>query len=293
MLKSLKGAPMADHRGPTLRAQWLGNELREMREHAGLTLKEVAEYIRRNSSTVSRFESGTLPVRVPEVLAYLDICGVDDPDRRAKLKTMSQELFRKGWWDGYAADVAGSLIDRIWLESRATEIHYFQPVAVPGLLQTREYAAAIIRCANSAASSQQIDRWIELRMTRQQLLDREARLRLTAVIDEGVIRRLVGGPAVMRAQLTHLIALSERPDIEIRILPFEAGAHASPDGQFDLFRMAEPYPDVACMQTPSGAVYVEATAAVPLVAAYDRLRDAALSTSDSIAHLADLVTRME
>lgn len=284
---------MADQRGPTLRAQWLGSELRQMREQARLTIKEVAEYLRRNSSTVSRFESGTLPVRVAEVLAYLDICGVDDPDRRAKLKTMSQELFRKGWWDGYTGDVAGTLIDRIWLEDRATEIHYFQPVAVPGLLQTRDYAAAIIRSANSAASPAQLDRWIELRMARQQLLDRDTPLLLTAVVDEGVVRRMVGGPEVMRAQLIHLTDLAERPGIEIQILPFSAGAHASPDGQFDLFRLADPYPDVACMQTPAGAVYVEAAGAAPLASAYDRLRDAALSTSDSIAFLSDLVTRLE
>lgn len=288
-----RGVPAGEQRGPTLRAQWLGNELRELREQARLTIKEVAEYLQRNSSTVSRFESGTLPVRVAEVLAYLDICGVDDPDRRAKLKTMSQELFRKGWWDGYAADVAGSLIDRIWLENRATEIHYFQPVAVPGLLQTREYAATTIRTAHSATSATQLDRWIELRMTRQQLLEREAPLRLTTVMDEGVVRRVVGGPEVMRAQLTHLVTLAGRPDIEIQILPFTAGSHASPDGQFDLFRMAEPYPDVACMQTPSGAVYVEAAGAAPLAAAYDRLRNAALSADDSVAFLSDLVTRLE
>jgi transcriptional regulator with XRE-family HTH domain len=284
---------MVDQRGPTLRAQWLGSELREMREQARLTIKEVAEYIRRNSSTVSRFESGTLPVRVPEVLAYLDICGVDDPDRRAKLKTMSQELFRKGWWDGYAGDVAGTLIDRIWLENRATEIHYFSTVVLPGLLQTRDYAATAIRTANSATSSGQLDRWIELRMARQQLLERDTPLLLTTVIDEGVLRRLVGGPSVMRDQLAHLTALADRPGIEVRILPFEAGAHASPDGPFDVFVMSEPYPDVVSMQTPAGAVYVEAASAAPLAAAYDRLRNAALSIADSVAFISDLVSRLE
>lgn len=264
-----------------------------MREQANLTLKEVGEYLRRNPSTVSRFESGLLPARVAEVLAYLDICGVDDQQRREDLKQMSGELFRKGWWDGYANDVAGSLIDRIWLESRATEICYFQPVAVPGLLQTRDYAEAIIRTANGAVAEEQVERWIELRMARQQLLDRDEPLRLAAVIDESAVRRLVGGPRVMSAQLMHLVALADRPGVEIQVLPFEAGAHASPDGQFDLFRMAEPYPDAACMQTPSGAVYVEANKAVPLVAAYDRLCDAALSTGDTVAFLSDLAAHLE
>ncbi|HEX5540686.1 MAG TPA: helix-turn-helix transcriptional regulator [Micromonospora sp.] len=284
---------MTEHRGPTLRAQWLGNELREMRERARLTLKEVAEYLGRNASTVSRFESGTLPVRLPEVFAYLDICGVDDPRRRADLETMSLELFRKGWWDGYTGDVAASLIDRIWLENRATEIHYFSTMVLPGLLQTRDYAEATIRTANVGASRKQIDRWIELRMARQQLLEREESLQLTAVTDEALVRRLVGGSHVMRAQLLHLLDMAERPDVEIQILPFAAGAHASPDGPFDVFVMAEPYPEVACMQTPSGAVYVEAAGAVPLAAAYDRLRKAALSPDDTIAFISDLAARLE
>lgn len=284
---------MAPQRGPTLRAQWLGNELREMREQAGLTLKEVAEYLRRNPSTVSRLESGLLPARVAEVLAYLDICGVDDSKRRDDLKTMSSELFRKGWWDGYAADVAGSLIDRIWLESRATAICYFQPIMVPGLLQTRDYAESVIRTANGAASEAQIERWIELRMARQRLLDRDEPVELSAVVDESVVRRMVGGRSVMRAQLLRLSAMAERPDIDIRVLPFDAGAHASPDGQFDLFGMAEPYPNAACMQTPAGAVYVEADKAVPFAAAYDRLCEAAMSTANTAALLQELAARLE
>lgn len=286
-------ATVEQQRGPTLRAQWLGNELREMREQAGLTLKEVGEYLRRNPSTVSRFESGMLPARVAEVLAYLDICGVDDQQRRADLKQMSGDLFRKGWWDGYANDVAGSLIDRIWLESRATAICYFSTMVVPGLLQTRAYAEATIRTANSAASKEQIERWIELRMARQQMLDREESPQLIAVIDEAVVRRLIGGLPVMRDQLLHLAAMADRSAVEVRILPFTAGAHASPDGPFDLFRMVEPYPDAASMQTPAGAVYVEANKAAPLVAAYDRLCDAALSEHDTVAFLSDLAARLE
>ncbi|TDC32650.1 hypothetical protein E1166_26550 [Micromonospora sp. KC213] len=97
----------------------------------------------------------------------------------------------------------------------------------------------------------------------------------------------------MRNQLLHLTAVMERPGVDIRVLPFGAGAHASPDGQFDLFRMAEPYPDAACMQTPAGAVYVEADKAAPLLSAYDRLCDAALSTTDTAALLTDLAARLE
>ncbi|MDG4834496.1 helix-turn-helix transcriptional regulator [Solwaraspora sp. WMMD1047] len=284
---------MADHRVATLRAQWLGSELREMREQAGLTLKEVGEFLRRNPSTVSRFESGLMPTRVAEVLAYLDICGVDDPKRRDALKKMSQELFQKGWWDGYTGDVAGELIDRIWLESRATAICYFSTVVVPGLLQTREYAEAIIRTANGAGNDEQIERWIELRMARQRLLDRDEPLELKALLDESVARRLVGGTATMRAQLAHLVSIASRSGFEIRVLPFSAGAHASPDGPFDILRMAEPYPDAAAMHTPAGAVYVEAEKAADLVSRYHQLCDTALSPGDTVAFLSELVAEME
>jgi transcriptional regulator with XRE-family HTH domain len=284
---------MVDQRVATLRAQWLGNELREMREQAGLTLKEVGEYLRRNPSTVSRFESGLMPARVAEVLAYLDICGVDDPKRREDLKKMSLELFQKGWWDGYAGDVAGGLIDRVWLESRATAISYFCTVVVPGLLQTRDYADHIIRTANGAATDEQIERWIELRMARQKLLDRDDPLELTAVIDEAVLQRMVGGTATMRGQLAHLITMAGRPGVEILVLPFGVGAHASPDGPFDILRMVEPYPDAAAMHTPAGAVYVEAEKATDLIAAYHRLCDAALSPIDTVAFLSDLAAHME
>src|ERR1700730_8791917 len=99
-------------RGPTLRAQLLGQQLRELREEAKLTLKDVGEYVQRDASTVSRFEAGLLPARIPEVLAYLDLCGVDDPKRRDALKRLSQDVFQKGWWDGYADEVATSLVDR-------------------------------------------------------------------------------------------------------------------------------------------------------------------------------------
>ncbi|HEX5994081.1 MAG TPA: DUF5753 domain-containing protein [Jiangellales bacterium] len=165
--------------------------------------------------------------------------------------------------------------------------------AVPGLLQTRRYAEAIIRAANYGSPPKQIQRWIELRMARQQLLQREEPLRLHAVIDEAVVRRMVGGPAVMREQLSHLVKLSERPDIKIQVLPFTAGAHASPDGQFDLFRMTAPFPDAACMQTPSGTVYVESAEAERLAGAYDRLRQAAMSVDATVAFLSDLAARLE
>jgi transcriptional regulator with XRE-family HTH domain len=277
---------MAIRRGPTLRAQILGQKLRELREEHQLTLKEVAEYLQRDASTISRFEAGILPARVPEVLAYLDLCGVDDPRRRDALRRLSQDVFQKGWWDGYTDEVAGSLIDRIWLESRALEIRAFETVVLPGLLQTRAYAEALIRAADPDAPATQIDRWVEIRMARQQLLDRSEPVRLTAIIDEGALRRRVGGNASMRAQLDHLAEAATRPNVEIMVLPAAAGAHACPDGSFEILHMPEPYDDVGYARTPAGDIYVEATGAERLAATYHRLGEQAIGEAEMLAFIA-------
>ena len=284
---------MIARRGPTLRAQLLGQQLRQLREEARLTLKEVAEYVQRDSSTVSRFESGILPARVPEVLAYLDLCGIDDPRRREALKRLSQDVFQKGWWDGYADEVAGSLVDRVWLESRAQEIRTFQVVVIPGLLQTRAYAESLIRTVDSDASEEQVQRWVDIRITRQQLLTQEDPIRLVAILDEAVLRRKVGGGKAMRAQLDHLVDAGSRPHVEILVLPADAGAHPSPGGAFEVFEMPEPYSDFGYVQTPGGEIYVEATAVERLASAYDRLRGMALEREETLAFIASVAKGMK
>lgn len=279
---------MTGRRGPTLRAQLLGQRLRELREDAGLTLKDVAEYIQRDPSTVSRFESGFLPARVPEVLAYLDLCGIDDLPRRDGLKRLSQDVFQKGWWDGFADDIPGLLVDRTWLESRALEVRLFQVAVLPGFMQTREYAETVMRAASPQARPEQIDRWVEFRMTRQQLLTKAEPLRLVAILDEAVLRRAVGGGRIMRAQLEHLIGMAAQPHVEILVLPSAAGAHASPDGSFEIFKMPEPYNDVGFVETPAGVICIEADRVERLAEAYDRIRDVALPQPETVAFISDI-----
>ncbi len=277
----------------TLRAQWLGQQLREMRESAGLTLKDVGDYINRNASTVSRLESGVVAARVPEVLAYLDICGVDDGRRRADLTTMAKDVWQKGWWDGFAADVVGSLIDWIWLESRATEIYSFDVAVLPGLLQTRAYAEAIIRAVDIDATEEQINRYVEIRLARQRRLDGDEPVKLSAIIDEGALRRTVGGPTVMRAQLEHLSTMAVRSHIELLVLPSAAGEHPSPEGSFNLFQMRPPYPLAGCIWTPAGNIVIEDGMAESLLRTYDRLRGLALPAQTGLALVSELIDQLE
>lgn len=283
---------MSPRRAPTLRARLLGQHLRQLREDAQLTLKDIAEYIQRDASTVSRFEAGVLPARVPEVLAYLDLCGIDDPKRREALKRLSQDAFQKGWWDGYADEVAGSLVDRIWLESRARRIQTFQPIVIPGLLQTRDYAQTVIQAADPEATPDEVTRWVEVRMARQHLLDQAEPVHLTAIIDEAALRRRVGGSELMRAQLDHLVTRGRRPNIDLLVLAARAGAHASPDGAFETLQMPEPYPDFGLIHTPAGEICVEAATVERILTMYDRLRDMAIAGEEALTFIEGIAEEM-
>ncbi|MGH3771319.1 MAG: DUF5753 domain-containing protein, partial [Pseudonocardiaceae bacterium] len=160
-------------------------------------------------------------------------------------------------------------IDLVWLHSRAERLRSYGAMLVPGLLQTREYAETLIRNAAAADTpEEQIEKGIELRMTRQQLLGGEAPVDFAAVVDESVLRRVIGGPEVMHGQLTRLLEVAERPNVEVRVLPLRRGAHAGLDGAFGLYEMPDPYPDVARVDYLAGALYVEDDAAV------DRFRQA-------------------
>ncbi|MET8863487.1 helix-turn-helix transcriptional regulator [Nonomuraea sp. NPDC004580] len=273
---------MSGKRGVTLRAQWLGKQLRALRERAGLTLKEAGAYVQRDGSTVSRFEAGLYPARTPDVLALLDLYGVTKPQERDGLVRLSRDAWQNGWWDDYSGDVSHGIVDYAWLEARAERITSFDALVIPGLLQTEDYMEAVIRAEDPDATDEQVARWVEFRRTRQKLLPDGPRF--ATVLDEYVLRRQIGCPATMRDQLTHLA--DRASTIELRVLPLTAGAHASPDGSFRIFQLPPPFPAVAYVPTPTGAIYVEGKATDRLKLKYDRIRHAALSPDDSLKLIA-------
>ncbi|GAA3609246.1 helix-turn-helix transcriptional regulator [Nonomuraea rosea] len=276
---------MAAKRGATLRSQWLGKHLRELRETAGLTLKEAGEYLQRDASTVSRFEAGLYPARTSDVVALLDLYGIADMHRREGLIRLSREVWQSGWWDAYSDDMPLGIVHYAWLEARAEKISSFDAMVIPGLLQTRDYLEAVIRAEDTEAPEEQITRWIEFRLERQKLLSTDAP-DFSMVLDEYALRRMVGGPETMRHQLAQLTKHASQPNIEIRVLPFSAGAHASPDGSFRIFELPEPYAAVAYAPTPAGAIYAEGEAATKLKMKYDRIRHDALNVEDSLELIA-------
>ena len=190
-------------------------------------------------------------------------------------------MWQKGWWDGYEPDVERQFVDFVWLESRAVAIRSFDPLVITGLLQTREYAEAMITAADWEAEPAQIARWVQLRMDRQAVLRQEAPPQLSVIIDEFALRRKIGGPGVLRDQLAHLLATAELPQVDLRVLPASVGAHASPSGYFLVFTIAEPDLDVGFAETLGGAVYVEPPDSERFVRVYDRLLNSALGPAES------------
>jgi transcriptional regulator with XRE-family HTH domain len=273
---------MVAPRWVTLRAQWLGKQLRQLREANGLLIKDVAEYMGRDQGSVSRYETGVYPIRHPELLKLLDLYGVADERRRYTLLKLSEEVWQKGWWDGYAPDLADWFSDYIWLESRAHRIQMFDNVVVPGLLQIEDYSRTAMTAAAWDASAEHIRRMLEVRMTRKAILARPDPPELSVILDEAVLRRQVGGTEAFAAQLRHVAECATQPNIEIRVLPFSAGMHPSPTGAFKIFTMPDPFPRITHAETPQGAVYIESPDCDRLVQVYDRLQGLTLGPQESV-----------
>ncbi|CAM3773147.1 helix-turn-helix transcriptional regulator [Nocardiopsis rhodophaea] len=276
----------------TLRGRWLGQRLRELRDASGQTIEEVAEYLQRSMGTVSRFETGVYPIRRTEVTALLGLYRVNDPKERASLLRIADDVWRTGWWDGYSNDVEDWFIDFVWLEELAVEHRLFENTVVPGLFQTSDYARAVMHAAQPDAADERIDRWIELRLARQKLLDREHPPTVKTVVDESVLHRRVGSARIMRAQLDALLGAAERPGVELRVLPYSAGAHASPHGAFSVYEMADPYPEVGYVETPRGALYVESPDSAAMLEMYDRLWAASLPPKESTESIRSIIEEL-
>lgn len=269
--------------GPTVRRRRLGTELRKLRETSGFKLEEVAAELGVAPSTLSRIETGKAPTKSAYLNQMLEMYGVHDSAQRQVLVDMAREGHRKGWWAAFD-DVLPSGFDiYVGLEAETAAVRSYEVSAVHGLLQTADYARAVLRELFPRHTPEQIERLVDLRMARQRRLDDEPPLEVWAILDEAVIRRTVGGPACMRRQLEHLVAAGDRQGVTIQVLPFASGAHAGHGGPFSILE----FPDrddaeVAYLESGAGNIYLEKDKEVRARAeAFDRLRAAALSPSES------------
>lgn len=244
--------------GPSLRSQWLGERMRRIRKRLHIPQQEAADHIQRNNSMLGRYESGEIPFRRNDVIDLLDFYGISNELERNGLLQLCDDIWRKDWWDPHTDDFGQDFMDVPWLESRVERNCAYQHILIPGLLQTREYAEALIRNDSGDRTSElQIARWVDLRMERQQVLHKDDPARLSLVLEELALGRPVGGEGVMRAQLRHLLELSELANIEIHVMPTAHGPHAAHHGTFNLYEMPDPYPDVAHVETVGGSIYIE------------------------------------
>jgi transcriptional regulator with XRE-family HTH domain len=270
--------------GPTVRRRRLGAELRRLREAHSLKLEEVAEQLGLAPSTLSRIETGKAPTKSAYLTAMLGMYGVDDPGARKVLVDMAREGHRKGWWSIYD-DVLPSGFDiYVGLEAEACGLRSYETDVVHGLLQTTDYALAVLRELRPRDSDEQIRRVVDLRMQRQRLLDQDPPLDLWLILDEGAIRRNIGGTAVMRPQLEHLIQASRWSNVTLQVLAFGSGAHAGLTGPFSILEFPERSDeDVAYTESVGGMIYMEKDREVRLCAeAFDRMRATALSPAASV-----------
>jgi transcriptional regulator with XRE-family HTH domain len=272
-----------DPRQPTLRAQWLAQRMRELRRQRGLTVEQAAKYFGKDRSALGRYERGDWPFQRTDVQALLDVYRVFDGRDRAQLLQLCDDAWRTDQWDVDFADAFydSTFVDYTWLESRAALICCYDPSVLHGLLQTREYAEAMIRLSEGKAPEEKIARWVELRMQRQRVLE-SGQTKLSAVVDDVVLRRAIGGPAVLRAQLARLEALVRQSHIEIRVLPEAVNLAARFNGAFNVFRMPAGFPELAYLENFAGRMYLESPRSQRFVLAYDQLREAALSASESV-----------
>jgi transcriptional regulator with XRE-family HTH domain len=280
---------MAASPSPTVRRKRLGIELRRLREQACLTCEEVGQQLDCSGTRISRMETGRISVRPGDVGELLEIYGVTGAEASA-LVQLAREARRKGWWHTYGRALPTWFEPYIGLESEAARLRDFQSMVLPGLLQTEDYARAVLRAAPSAAPAGDIDRQVALRMERQAILGQAAPPGLWVVLSESVLRVQVGGKGVMRGQLRRLIEIAARPHVTLQVLPFSTTAHVQPISPFTILDFSDPAdPTVVYLEHLSGSLLLENTDEVAhYTVVFDHLRAEALGTAQS----ADLIARL-
>ncbi|MEU8257463.1 helix-turn-helix transcriptional regulator [Micromonospora inaquosa] len=244
--------------GPTVLRMLLGAQLRRLRESSGVTREGAGWEIRSSESKISRMELGRVGFKERDVADLLTLYGVTDEHERDALLKLARDANSPGWWHRYGDVLPQWFQSYLGLEAAAALIRSYEVQFVPGLLQTREYARAVVLLGHGAADPGEIDRRVALRMQRQQLLHRESPPQLWAVVDEAALRRPIGGADVMRGQLTALIEATKSPHIRLQVIPFAAGGHAAAGGAFTILRFGDQeLPDIVYIEQLTSAIYLD------------------------------------
>lgn len=266
----------------TTRRRQLGAMMRKFRARKGMTLEEAGQLVGVSKATVSRYETQEGPVKWPIVDALCREYGASDAERKAVV-SLAKDAKQQGWWSSFdGLEETMNLL--LTLEDEATREDHFACLYVPGLLQTRSYTEAVQHASEMRVSAEEVERLVDLRMKRQEILTRAEPPHLWAILDESVIRRVVGSPDVMREQLDRLLHANESPDITLQVLPFAKGAHSAAMGSFVILGGAEPSLDVVYVDIHVGSILMEKDGELERYRrAFDYLRAQALDMASSSA----------
>lgn len=244
--------------GPTALRILLGSQLRRLREIKGISRDEAGTLIRGSESKISRMELGRVSFKERDVADLLTLYGVEDADARAAVMDLVERANEPGWWHRFNDLLPSWFQAFVGLEKAAERIRAYEVQFVPGLLQTKEYARAVITAGAVAAPPEEIARRVDLRLERQRILDGTGGPVFWAVIDEAALRRPIGGIEVMRGQIQHLIDLMNQPNITIQVMPFSFGGHAAEGGAFSILRFHDAQlPDIVYVEQLASALYLD------------------------------------
>ena len=267
-----------------IRRRRLAAELRRLREAAGLTCDEVAARLEFSASKISRIETGRVLVSPRDVRDLLETYGVPE-DQRGRLIQLAHESRQKGWWQGFGYSVDPHLATYLGMEGTASEIRYYSATRIPALLQTEDYTRAIIRTIAPKMDPDIYKQRVEVRMRRQEVLEGDNRPRYRVLLDEAVLHRSIGDPAVMADQLDKVLEVERQGKVTIQVIPFDVGTYAAQESNFVLLEFGGKslMSPVIFIEGLTGNQYIQRPSDIARYReAIEYLRDAALSPRDSV-----------
>lgn len=284
---------MSPRSSPTARRRRLATALRQLREESDLNCTEAGKAVGWSESKISRIETGRIKIAQPDLEILLDLYEVTG-DTRASLLTMARQATHRGWWRSYSDALPVWFENYVGLENGAKSLFTYQNQLVHGLMQTEEYATAIFAAHQPPLSADEVERRLAARATRQALLTAASPLYVWAVLDEAVLRRPVGGPAMMRAQLHRLLEIAALRNVTLQVMPFDEGAHASMGTSFELLQFPEPGDTaIIYIEDLTSSQYLETPGDIDrYTLTFDHLRASAFAPERSAEFIAQVASNM-